>query len=654
MEVFEHEHPLSLIDLELEYSKIQEDYEDEDETDGDMIATEDLKCTCDRCGQEINGHHRYYYKCSDSCEYSIHKFCGDLPTTLKHTSHNDHILTLLQRKINWHCHACGKQHKPQEISYQCPQCEFDVDISCALTADKKTIHHPSHKHPLLQITIPIICECSACGKKHQGIFYHCITCSNFFIHTDCFLLPKKLLIQHATHDDFSHKHSLAIAYSFPAAVQEAKFDPRCRVCGGFFDNENLWIYKCDKCRYYAHLDCATARGEPFLSIFSPAGFGKTHKNFADADYPDLLYFPFPDQTYSILKHMFFKKMASPMNTIQHLSHEHPLILVGTQGNEIAKSASSKSKPLSCHNPMKKIELLCNGCLRPITNMPFYKCVDEDESCDFVLHEWCTRLPDQVPNHPGHPQHSLFLLPYLVHRLLGVFRCVVCRLYCNGFVYICPICEYYIDVNCAFIPDKIVHQAHPNHLIWRVQSRTSENRCRSCVRDFDENGFSFSCGTCEFDLHPECALLLPETIRHKFDKHPMKLSYFPIENHKSQYFCEVCEVEFDPEYWFYHCYDCVQSIHSACAPLILECRRAARVERVPKRIYEFLNIKFGGIHIIDDHPHSVSFVQGIESEDECEDCGFSLQYTMIFKCLRCDYAIHFTCCESFNKSLYDDL
>ncbi|KAI3772566.1 hypothetical protein L6452_03755 [Arctium lappa] len=655
MEVIEHEHPLSLIDLELEHSQLQEEYDEDNETDGDMVAIEDFKCTCNRCGHEINEHHRYYYKCSDSCDYAIHKFCFDLPPTLKHESHNDHILTLLHRKSYWHCNVCRKQHEPQEISYQCPSCDFDVDISCALTADKKTIYHPSHKHPLLPITIPILCECGACGKKHQGIFYHCITCSNFFIHTDCFLLPKKLLIQRTTHDEFSHTHPLAIEYSFPTTVQAAKFDPRCRVCGDFFNDENLWIYTCDKCRYYAHLDCATSREEPFMFIFSSAGFGKTIKNFADADYPDLLYFPFPDQTYSILKHIFFKKMASPSNTtyernLQHMSHQHPLILVGTQGgnNEITKPSSSKVQPLSCHNPMKKIELLCNGCLRPITNMPFYKCANEDKSCDFVLHEWCTWLPDQVPNYPGHPQHSLVLLPNAPHKFCGVFKCVVCRLRCNGFVYSCVECEYHIDVSCAFIPDKIVHEAHPNHLIWRVQSRPSKKRCRSCVRGFDETGFSYSCPTCEFDLHPDCALLLPQTIRHKFDKHPMKLSYFPIENHKSQYFCEVCEEEFDPEYWFYHCYDCVQSIHSACAPLILECKRAPVASRFPKRIYKLLNIKFGGIHNIEDHSHPVSFDQGIESDGDCNNCWDLVWYKLIFKCLQCKYVIHFECCKSFNN------
>ncbi|KAJ9548217.1 hypothetical protein OSB04_020760 [Centaurea solstitialis] len=639
--MFEHQHPLSLIDLQLDdldYEEEEEEEEDDDVKQLEITAKQELRCQCDRCGEEINWFHRYYYKC-DECVYSIHKSSSNIGTSF----HIAHPLILLQRDVGWNCDICRTHHEPEDLRYRCSECDFDIDANCVVKWLKNNIiYHPSHVHPLVCMTKRIMCECSACGKEHQGIFYHCTTCPTFFLHRDCAFLPKKLKIQDATDDFFFHTHPLTLAYSFPKADQEAKHNPRCRVCGkSFYRNVNLWIYKCEDCRYYTHLDCATARGEPFMSIFSTPGLGKTIKNFDDANYPDLLHFPLPNQTDSLLKRMFLKQMTSPKTTLKHWSHQHPLILVDD-------TKSKAELMISClHNPMKKIELLCNGCLRPIKNMPFYKCTTNE--CDFVLHEWCTRLPDQVSNHPGHPQHALHLLPNAPNKFYGVFKCVVCRLPCNGFVYSCVDCEYHIDVNCAFIPDKILHNAHPNHLIWRVQSRQSRLRsCRSCLDDFlgyfDENGFSYSCPTCEFDLHPECALFLPQTIRHRFDKHPMELSYFPIENHKSLYFCEVCEEEFDPEYWFYHCYDCVQSIHSTCSPVILDCRRVAPYS---PRISEFLNIKFGGIHNIEDHSHPVSFDQGIESDGDCDRCSSSLWYEMIFKCLQCKYVIHFQCCKSFN-------
>ncbi|KAJ9548222.1 hypothetical protein OSB04_020765 [Centaurea solstitialis] len=639
--MFHHKHPLSLIDLQIDDLTYLD--EEEDDVKQEIEAKQEFRCRCNRCGEEINWFHRYYYNCNEcSSGYSIHKFCAEVPATLAHhPSHIAHtLILLLQRDFRWWCRICYTYHEPEELGYRCSSgCDFSTDVKCVVEWLKNNIiHHPSHIHPLVPITREITCLCDACGKKHEGIFYQCITCATFLINSDCAFLPRKLKIEDATDGCFCHTHPLTLAYSFPKADQRAKHRPRCRVCGkSFNDTENLWMYKCDDCRYYTHLDCATTKGE--------RGLGKSIKNFEDANYPDLLYFPLPDQKDSLLKEIFFKQMASsptPVNILQHRSHPHPLILVDHD--------DTKSCDHLLHNPMKKIELLCNGCLRPITDMPFYKCsttATANEHCnDFVLHEWCTRLPDQVLDHPAHPQHPLLLLPNASHhhKLLGVFKCRVCNLRCNGFVYSCGECDYHIDVNCAFIPDKIVHEAHPNHLIQRVQSRPSRESCRSCLRSFDENGFSYSCPTCEFDLHPECALFLPQTIRHRFDKHPMKLSYFPIENHKSLYFCDVCEEEFDPERWFYHCYDCVQSTHSACSPIILDCKRAAPYYL---RISEFLNIKFGGIHIIEDHPHPVSLDQGIESDGKCNQCGCSLWYKMIFKCLECKYVIHFKCCKSFN-------
>lgn len=127
------------------------------------------------------------------------------------------------------------------------------------------------------------------------------------------------------------------------------------------------------------------------------GLERIHKNFKDTEHPDVLHLSFPDQTYSILKHKFSKEVESQTigideRNITHMIHLHPLILVDTEDNDITKPTSSYFKPFSCHNPMKRTELLCNRCLRPITTMPFYKCAYEDESCNFVIHEWCTRLP----------------------------------------------------------------------------------------------------------------------------------------------------------------------------------------------------------------------------------------------------------------------
>ncbi|PWA44098.1 DC1, C1-like, Rho-associated protein kinase 1/2 [Artemisia annua] len=141
----------------------------------------------------------------------------------------------------------------------------------------------------------------------------------------------------------------------------------------------------------------------------------------------------------------------------------------------------------------------------------------------------------------------------------------------------------------------------------------------------------------------CALHFPKTIRHKLDKHPLKLSYIPIENHKGEYFCEVCEEGLNPKKWFYHCSEYyAQSIHSDCAPLILKSEQG--VNFVQEGVYKFLNMKLGGITKMKlFHLHSLSFVVGTESDGNCL-CG--LHARLIFKCLQCKYAIHVTCWTSY--------
>ncbi|GJY27555.1 ribonuclease H-like domain-containing protein [Tanacetum coccineum] len=55
MEVLQHEHPLTLIDLNSEYPRDEVVYDDEQE----LIMKQDFRCPCGRCGQEINFYHRY-------------------------------------------------------------------------------------------------------------------------------------------------------------------------------------------------------------------------------------------------------------------------------------------------------------------------------------------------------------------------------------------------------------------------------------------------------------------------------------------------------------------------------------------------------------------------------------------------------------------
>ena len=164
MEVFEHQHPLTLVDLQLEQPYYDAKYDDGEEDNAHMIMKQDFRCSCDHRGQEINSFQMYYYKCTNSCDYSLHKFCAELPKTLNYISHHSHPLILIKRKQSWICNICRMHHKPQQIRYRCYPCNFDVDVNCALAMEPKRIDQPSHPHPLVSTSKLILRECNACGK----------------------------------------------------------------------------------------------------------------------------------------------------------------------------------------------------------------------------------------------------------------------------------------------------------------------------------------------------------------------------------------------------------------------------------------------------------------------------------------------------------
>ncbi|PWA81672.1 protein kinase C-like, phorbol ester/diacylglycerol-binding domain, DC1 [Artemisia annua] len=469
----------------------------------------------------------------------------------------------------------------------------------------------------------------------------------------CGRCGQEINFYHRKYNSF-HTHPLTLAYSFPD--QKAKFDPRCKVCEERFD-ENLWIYKCEKCRYYAHIDCAsTSKKGSMVSILFNEGTSTVSKNYRDSDYPDLLHLPFPDQTSQtkVLKHLFYGESGSRAfeTNLTHPFHQHPLTLVDTPccNNDITTTpTSSRITTSSSHDSMKMVEVVCNACIRPITNMPFYKCTASDEGCNFVLHVWCTRLPTEVKMTARSRLKLLPPGPFAISGMgLGLFRCRCCQLTCNGFVYSdndkYSNSRYEIDVYCGVTPEHITHKSHPNHLLRKLKP-SSKMYCRLCLSDAKTQSSFYGCGICNFYLHAKCALLWPDTIRHKYDKHPMTLRYFPVENYNGDYFCEVCEEEFNPNAAFYHCDQCVQSIHRPCVEFIFQEATTWTPFLLDRGVDKFQNVKFGGIFTFKGHPHPLSLFRGTESDGDCTLCGDHLQnYYFILKCLQCKFAIDKKCCR----------
>ncbi|KAJ0929401.1 putative chromatin regulator PHD family [Helianthus annuus] len=631
-----HHHSLSLVHLQQPNHKNENaDDDDDDEVD---FAEEDLQCNL--CKEQIWSFHLCYYSCK-SCDYSLHKFCAQLPNTItNHPLHPDHTMVLKYSYGFCRCIICNL--KRENYLYHCEVCKYYIDIICFSMSEHK-INHPSHDHQLERMYgQKDVLLCVACGYKHEGVFFQCTACPWFRINLYCAFLPTKLLIQNHTDGIFTHPHPLTLTYSFPYSEIEAKFYPLCRVCGDEFYS-HLWIYKCDKCRYYVHFDCVASKREPFMSIFRHPGLGETSKNFIEDEHPNLLHCPFQDEGDNLVKfHMSNKKELIRKHDdkmLNHFSHQHPLILFDTQ-------SSVDKQTLSLHDPKKRIQLLCDGCVKPVTTLPFYMCCQfADGQCCFILHEWCAKLPSQVHDYVGHPEHTLSLIPKVSSKFFGVFHCPICNLPSNGFAYGCTTCEFYVDINCAFIPKDITHDAHPGHLLSIVNpaAKQSKGFCNACLLVMEDCKPGFHCPSCDFYFHVECALLLPKVIENKCDKHPLSLRYEPVQDHISEYFCEICEDELNPWKWFYHCTTCAQSMHAACMPLILQVQcEQATYKHYERCVYEFLNVKFGGTLEIKGHSHRLAFVQGRKSDGKCSKCRRTLQYKMIFKCLECEFAVDYRC------------
>ncbi|PWA51567.1 DC1, Protein kinase C, alpha/beta/gamma type [Artemisia annua] len=650
LEEIQHEHPIILEDLQHMHQGYKE-YDDEID-DNDLITMQEFKCICDRCGLGIDWYHRNYYKCSSmSCNYSIHKFCAEICTTLRSPAHPSHILILKKGTTNWKCSSCLTDHDQDGIYYHCSTCNYKIDLRCATFLDQKTVHHPGHSHPLISVTVePILSKCFACGKKHEGKFYHCTTCLNFSINSECLTLPIKCLTKH-------HSHMLTLCYSF----SDQQYGSECRICEKELYSD-IWIYKCSKCMFYAHLNCQPPLGRDLSKLMLL--YDSHYKNRG------VPRFPVHDESYNPLPQSrgVNEEIRDENGYLIHFSHEHPLVLIHNKSNN-DKASTSEVKSMSLHNPMKRIKLLCNGCVRPIMTMPFYKCSHGYNECsNFALHESCARL---------HTRIKCYECPHtLVLQQSGpLFWCRICKLPCNGFAYNCDTCGYNIDVHCGSRPSEIKHEAHACDMyLWTPQSNrpwyvrtprsirkylrkkklmNTRRACYACRNIIDELGTYYECPLCDYYLDCLCALHLPKKIRNKYDKHPLTLRYSPIENHKGQYFCEVCEDDLNPEKWFYHCSECSQSIHSACATLILQSEQG--VDAVHEDcVYKFVNMKFGGVINTEDHVHPLSFVAGTISDGDCTKCGLDLQSKFILKCLQCKFAIHSYCESSITESAKQEL
>ena len=140
--------------------------------------------------------------------------------------------------------------------------------------------------------------------------------------------------------------------------------------------------------------------------------------------------------------------------------------------------------------------VCHGCVRPLS-LQYYSC---KHGCSFTLHKYCAELPLTL-EHQLHLDHSLDLVDTSKDK--DYYNCNGCFSLGNTFAYKCETCKFYLDVNCGFLPNIIVHKSHEHPLTQVIDPKP---RCKAC--NYKSPGISFACKACNFQLDKFCAIRSP--------------------------------------------------------------------------------------------------------------------------------------------------
>ncbi|PWA36323.1 C1-like protein [Artemisia annua] len=196
-----------------------------------------------------------YYSCKDGCPITLHKYCAQLPLTLKHQLHRpDHSLDLVNTSGHEYFYRCtGCFSYGNTFVYRCETCSFHLCVNCAYLPN--IIKHNTHNHRLHQVIDPqSLCE--VCDKWSEGISYACKAC-DFILGMHCAMrLPQSL-----THR-YCKGHEVLFTYP---PVDDHPEDFYCDNCEEEMDPKEP-LYYCHKDKHSFHLLCIS-RIDYFANIY---------------------------------------------------------------------------------------------------------------------------------------------------------------------------------------------------------------------------------------------------------------------------------------------------------------------------------------------------------------------------------------------------
>ncbi|XP_047957579.1 uncharacterized protein LOC125203306 [Salvia hispanica] len=356
------------------------------------------------------------------------------------------------------------------------------------------------------------------------------------------------------------------------------------------------------------------------------------------------------------------------DVVDYKFHHHKLTLVSSSASSSLQeeedeenSDDDDEEDYSC----RKSELICDACITPIflkqtsstsssssscsgssSSKDYYYMRCSMRSCKYYLHLACFHLPHQISSLPllhqheneneneNENDHSLVLQSGDKHKPWKSTYCGVCCTHTNGLYYACTKCDdgFKVDIKCASMPETIYHAAHHPHTLNLLskedtEMRASDTSCDGCNDYFWFSNNSYACGSCDYIVHFECAVLPASNTSGRWDKHHLLLMHDATLNRPGDFYCNQCEKQMNPKRWMYHCRSCDISFHPRC---------------LVTTSGGFRNIKFGQKYVIAGaHRHTLTF-QILTTKRHCDVCreyrhgwqGFYCAPCMFFLCYYC--------------------
>ncbi|KAK9185317.1 hypothetical protein WN943_025673 [Citrus x changshan-huyou] len=443
----------------------------------------------------------------------------------------------------------------------------------------------------------------------------------------------------------------------------------CRACGLKFDKR--LCYRCDDCKFEMHPECLSLKPtikyqghqHDLLTLLEDMAY-KSECRACGHDIKNTFYVRCVPGRLDFHVHCG-PAAASLPPTVVHKNHNHPLSLV-----------KDDSTLLECDDCEEEID----------PNHPFYSCL---KCYPYNAHVRCVITEIQFDERGIHEHFTHHhLLALLESQRNDDMDCYICmKLIIQGHTaYGCDPCGFYLHKSCFKLPKVMCHKSHDSHYLTFENSSNSGNVvCKGC--DDYLKGYRYRCGSCDFELDLDCAIIHPsinwkagsdeeckyydkdrkEGLRHYSHYHPLKPS--AVGDYVE---CKLCHKNIRSS--SYGCESCMFYIHKLCAELPQNVQHPFHPHRCLtlgahyKEIYRceacYFYVNPGVYYRCDDkycetyfhlecvslkpnikyegHQHLLILVENMSYQGKCEACHSEIVGTFFVRCVQCDLNFHVQC------------